>query len=123
MGVVFFSGAILLAGGLVQLLLGTSDGPVSMMISAGFVMVLLAAFRLLQPETHYLQDERTKKIGAYGLSYSWFLTFLVLFAIFWINYLHIFALDVETVTVGLILLMGISAKLFQWHLFRKGDVA
>ena len=123
MGVVFISGAILLAGGLVQLLLGTSDGPVSLMISAGFVMVLLAAFRLHQPESVYQQDERTNKIGAYGLSYSWFLTFLVLFAIFWINYLHLLALDVETVTVGLILLMGVSAKLFQWHLFRKGDVA
>ncbi|MBN1194532.1 MAG: hypothetical protein JXA08_04195 [Methanomicrobiaceae archaeon] len=123
MEVVFISGAILLTGGLVQLPLGTSDGPVSLMISTGFVMVLLAAFRLLQPESVYQQDERTKKIGAYGLSYSWFLTFLVLFALFWINYLHIFALDVETVTVGLILMMGISAKLFPWHLFRKGDVA
>lgn len=100
----------------------SSPGPASMFISAGFVLTILSGLRLWKGEKNYLQDERTRRIGAYGLSWSWFLTFMVLFGVFWADYLHIWSPDAQMLSVLLILLMGISAKGFQVYLFRKGDV-
>jgi len=121
----FLFGIVLLGIGLIELILMPAAAPDNMAISFvsfGFIMTLLAGFRLHRGEKSYMQDERTKKIGAYGLSWSWFLTFLVLFGIFWADYLHIFSPDARTLSVFLILLMGVSAKAFQEFLFRKGDV-
>jgi hypothetical protein len=119
----FLFGIVLLAVGLWQMLGGAGDGSfASYAVSMGFIMVFLAGTRLLRDESYHLQDERTKKIGAYGLSYSWFLTFLVLFAVFWLDYFGIPLPDAGSLAIALILLMGISAKGFQIWLFRKGDV-
>jgi hypothetical protein len=123
--IMFSAGIFLLIVGLIGMILT----PVSQagqfaaaFISAGTVLIIIAGLRLYRGEKTYQQDERTKKIGAYGLSWSWFLTFITLFVVFWINYLELAFFDVGTLAVFLILLMGISAKAFQWWFFRKGDV-
>ena len=118
-------GVTLLIAGLADLLFMPVDGPGNMAISFvtfGFILVFLAGARLFRDETDFLQDERTRKIGAYGLSWSWFLTFIMLFGFFWLDYLGIYNPGAGTLAVILILLMGVSAKVFQWYLFRKGDV-
>jgi len=123
--VMFIFGIVLIGIGMMNLafLAGEeSPGLISMFISAGFVLTILSGFRLWKGETNYMQDERTKRIGAYGLSWSWLLTFLFLFGIFWADYLHLWSPDAQTLSVLLILFMGISAKGFQAYLFRKGDV-
>lgn len=123
--IMFVFGILMIGAGMYDMILsqeGTSPGFASAFISAGFVLTILSGLRLLTGEKNYMQDERTKKIGAYGLSWSWFLTFLVLFGIFWADYLQIWSPDGKTLSVLLILLMGISAKGFQLYLFRKGDV-
>jgi hypothetical protein len=51
-------------------------------IRFGFILVILAGLRLYRGETQYMQDERTRRIGACGLPWSWFLTFIVLFGFF-----------------------------------------
>lgn len=123
---IMFALGILLTGiGMVEMILipdGTSSYFASSFVSMGVILTLLSGLRLWKGESNYMQDERTKKIGAYGLSYSWFLTFLVLFGIFWADYLHLWSPDARTLSVLLILMMGISAKSFQVYLFRKGDV-
>jgi hypothetical protein len=122
----FLIGILLLGIGLLQLTLRpvAAEGTFpAAYISAGTVLVILAGLRLYRGEKEYMQDERTKKIGAYGLSWSWFLTFLVLFVVFWANYLGLWSPDAGTLSVILILLMGISAKAFQFWFFREGDVA
>jgi peptidoglycan/LPS O-acetylase OafA/YrhL len=125
-GVIFLFGVFLLAAGLYGLLTGApsaGDGFANYAVSMGFIMVLLAGARLLAGESSYRQDERTRKIGAYGLAYSWFLTFLALFGVFWLDHFGVALPDAGTLAVGIILLMGLSAKAFQSWLFRKGDVA
>jgi peptidoglycan/LPS O-acetylase OafA/YrhL len=121
----FNFGLGLLAFGLFQMLTMSAGAPGNISdyaIATGFVMMVLAGARMLQGESHYMQDERTKRIGAWGLSYSWFLTFMAMFAVFWLDYLGIASPDAGTLSVVFILLMGISAKVFQSYLFRKGDV-
>jgi hypothetical protein len=122
--VLFIAGILIFGAGLLMLILGPDslqEGVSLSCISAGSVMMIISAFRLSGKE-RYQQDERTKKIGAYGLSWSWFLTFIVLFVVFWVSVLGLFTLDVSILAVFLILLMGVSAKGFQWWFFRKGDV-
>ena len=122
--ILFIVGILLFGAGLLMLILGPASLQESVSlscISAGSVLMVISAFRLTGRE-RYQQDERTKKIGAYGLSWSWFLTFIVLFVIFWISVLGLVSFDVSTLAVFLILLMGVSAKGFQWWFFRKGDV-
>ena len=120
---IFIFGIVLLAAGLWQMLTGSGDESFAgYAVSMGFIMVFLAGTRLLRDESYHMQDERTRKIGAYGLSYSWFVTFLVLFAVFWLDYFGIPLPDAGSLSILLILLMGISAKGFQIWLFRKGDV-
>lgn len=122
--IMFLVGVGLLLIGLGEMLLLPVDAPDSRSLSFvtfGFVLVFLAGTRLFRGERDLIQDERTRKIGAHGLSWSWFLTFMVLFGLFWLDYLGIFSPAGGTVAVILILLMGISAKVFQWYLFRKGD--
>jgi hypothetical protein len=125
--IMFLFGTALLIGGLIELAVVPAglEAPSSITlswISFGFILVTLAGLRLYRGESQYLQDERTRRIGAYGLSWSWFLTFLVLFGFFWLDYLGIWSPEAGTLSVLLILLMGISAKAFQAWLFRKGDV-
>ncbi len=123
--VMFISGIVLIGVGMMNIVLfqgEESPGLASSFISAGFVLTILSGFRLWKGEKKYMQDERTRRIGAYGLSWSWFLTFLVLFGVFWTDYLDLWSPDAQTLSVLLILLMGISAKGFQAYLFRKGDV-
>lgn len=123
--VMFVSGTILLFAGLLQLVLMPAEAPGNAALSFvtfGFIMVFLAGSRLYRGEQYYRQDERTRRIGAWGLSWSWFLTFLALFGIFWLDYLGIWSPGAGTLSLILILFMGISAKAFQIWLFRKGDV-
>jgi len=123
--VLFIFGIALLFAGLSEMLFMPVDEPGNTAIpfvTFGFILVFLAGARLYRDDNNFLQDERTRKIGAYGLSWSWFLTFIVLFGFFWLDYLGIYKPDAEALSVILILLMGVSAKVFQWYLFRKGDV-
>ena len=125
MTVMFIFGIALLMAGLVELVLmpaGAWGNTALSFVTFGFIMVFLAGSRLYRGEHHYLQDERTRRIGAYGLSWSWFLTFIALFVFFWLDYLGIYSPGAGTLSVVLILLMGVSAKAFQVYLFRKGDV-
>ncbi|MDG6256562.1 MAG: hypothetical protein QCH35_03075 [Methanomicrobiaceae archaeon] len=126
MTAMFLFGAVLLAVGLFQMLTMPAGAPGTIAdysIAAGFVMMILAGARMLRGESRSMQDERTKRIGAWGLSYSWFLTFLAMNAVFWLDHLGIASPDAGTLSVAFILVMGLSAKLFQSYLFGKGDVA
>ncbi|MDD3071688.1 MAG: hypothetical protein PHX88_10900, partial [Methanoculleus horonobensis] len=95
----------------------------SLMVTIGLVILAVAAVRHWRFRDEPERDERTQKIGAYGISYSWLLTIVFLAILFWVDYLGLFALTVESVLLSAILLMGLSARLFQWYLFRQGDVA
>lgn len=94
----------------------------SVLVTIGLVTLAVAGVRHWRFRDEPEKDERTQKIGAYAISYSWFLTLIFLALLFWVDYLGVFALTAEAVLLSAILLMGFSARIFQWYLFRQGDV-
>ena len=117
-------GSLLILAGLLMPLAGrASEGDhAPVLITMGVVIIAVMALCLWRCGEDVEADERTKKIGAYGLSYSWLLTLLLLFILFWADRLALLALTAGDVLLAAILVMTISAKVFQWHLFRGGDV-
>lgn len=118
------AGAVIGVLGLVlPFLVGGTEALSSILVTIGLVILAVAAVRHWRFRDEPEKDERTQKIGAYGISYSWLLTLVFLAVLFWVDYLGVLVLTAETVLLATILLMGISARIFQWYLFRQGDVA
>jgi hypothetical protein len=110
-------GSLLILAGLLTPLAGREgyEDHASILTTMGVVIIAVMALRLWRRGDDVEADERTKKIGAYGLSYSWLITLVLLFLLFW-------DLTAGDALLTTILEMTISAKVFQWHLSRKGDV-
>ena len=67
-------------------------------------------------------DERSKKIGAYGLSYAWLTGILFMSALFWLDFMGILRMGTQGALGLSVMVLAISAVLYQMYLFRKGDV-
>ncbi len=118
------AGAVLGAAGiLLPFLVDGTEAISSLLVTIGLVILAVAVVRHWRFRDEPEKDERTQKIGAYGISYSWFLTLVFLALLFWVDYLGVLALTAESVLLATILLMGLSARIFQWYLFRQGDIA
>ena len=118
------AGAILAAAGfLLPFLIDGIEALSSILVTIGLVTIAVVVMRYWRFRDELESDERTKKLGAYGLSYSWLLTLIFLAVLFWVDYLGVLALTVDSVLLSTILLMGLSARIFQWYFFRQGDVA
>ncbi|WP_406660131.1 hypothetical protein V7O66_09770 [Methanolobus sp. ZRKC3] len=92
------------------------------LINIGAVIIFVTFLRAKRYRSGPLKDERTVRIGSYGLSYSWFVSFLVLNILFWIDNMALIKLTVAQVLAIMFFVMIVTAKGFQWYLFRKGDV-
>ncbi len=123
--------SILLILGLLLVLAGVAlpyagiavESPVlNALVSAGVAMVAVAIIRTLRLRDEVQSDERTKKIGAYGVTYSWVFTLVLIAVLFWVDYLGLAALTAQGVLGILLFTMILSVWAFQWFLFRKGDV-
>ena len=109
--------------GILASILQVGDEEISnILINIGVAIIAVLLVRLRRTGNLPEKDERTKKLGAYGLSYSWFITFLALNLLFWIDRLHFVQLTVSSVIIILFTLMLVTAKGFQWHFLSKGDV-
>ncbi len=89
----------------------------------GLIYVLRAVRLRRDGEDALRGDERTRKLGAWAASYSWFLTLVTLSVMFWLLHLGLIRLNPEDVTASMMLLMVFSLLFFRWMLSRKGDVA
>ena len=94
----------------------------NILINIGVALIAVLLIRLRRTGNLPEKDERTKQLGAYGLSYSWLITFLALNLIFWIDRLRFAQLTVSEVVFILGILMLVTAKGFQWHFLSKGDM-
>jgi len=84
-------------------------------------VVVLTLFRRKHPEA-YQKDERTIKLGAYGTSWSWMLTFVFVAVLYWGDYIGIFDMPASTVLGLVFFFMTVTMIAFRWYYLRKGDI-
>ena len=89
------------------------------------IMGMMLIIRGISPKTasdYQIQDERTLRIGTYGLAYSWYLTFLTIAVIGWLIGTDTIEVTGDLICLLLIILMPMSAMIFQSYFNRQGDV-
>ncbi len=91
-------------------------------LTFGIILLFIAGIRLRKRKDSEIQDERTKKIGTYGISCSWYLTYLIIIILFWATYTGFITISTSTLFLILILVMPVSNAVFQWYYSQKGDV-
>lgn len=116
-------GVIILLAGIVSATCYKHEASASsFLISMGLILFILTAFRFFRQGDFPDRDERTKKLAAYGITYSWLLT-LVLISVFYLaDYFKMVEFTAGSVLGILLIFMTISANVFRWYFMRKGDI-
>ena len=116
-------GAVMILSGIVSLLLTAGEAVIStMLLAAGFAFLITGITRHRKYGDDPESDERSKKIGAYGLSWAWLTGLFFMFGLFWLDYLGILRLSTQNALALSVVILTLSAVIYQTYLFRKGDV-
>lgn len=115
---------LLIMSGVVMLLFFESNQELLLaLINAGSIIIFVTFVRNRRRiKGSALKDERTSKIGSYGLSYSWITTLIIVTLLFWIDSFKLIQFNASQILGLLLFVMILTAKGFQWYLFRRGDV-
>jgi hypothetical protein len=116
-------GVLMLVSGIISMVLNAGEAGIGTILVAGGIVFLITGISRHRkfgndPES----DERSKKIGAYGLSYAWLTGLFFMFGLFWLDSLGVLKLTVQNALMASILVLALSAAIYQAYLFRKGDV-
>ncbi|MBN2094887.1 MAG: hypothetical protein JW727_02465 [Candidatus Aenigmarchaeota archaeon] len=116
-------GPILLLGGIALGLFwqGIPNILVSIITAMGAIFIVVG-IRKMKYGDAYKGDERTRKIWAYSAAYSWWLTYIAIAILFWVDYLKLADLTVGAVLGILLFTIAITQIIIGWILSRKGDV-
>lgn len=116
-------GAVMILSGIVSILLTAGEAIIStMLLAAGFAFLITGISRHRKYGDDPESDERSKKIGAYGLSWAWLTGLFFMFGLFWLDYLGILRLGTQNALALSVVVLALSAVIYQSYLFRKGDV-
>lgn len=118
-------GSILIVWGIAELVPVPSDGGIipTVLLSAGLAFLLAGVLRWRKYGNTPDKDERTRRIGAWGLSYSWILSLFFMTVLFLLDYLKAVSLTVQAALGASVVVMTLSALAFQLYLSNAGDVA
>ncbi|MCX6682443.1 MAG: hypothetical protein NTY71_05605 [Methanoregula sp.] len=117
------AGTLMLISGLVSVVLTSGEaviGPI--FLTAGLAFLITGIIRHRNYGDDPESDERSKKIGAYGLSYAWLTGLFFMFGLFWLEYLGILRMGTQLALALSIVVFALSALIYQMYLFRRGDV-
>ena len=92
------------------------------LVNIGLIIFVVTVFRLFRRGDLPDRDERTKKLAAYGITYSWLLTLVIIVVLSWVQYFGLAELTADGVLGILLFFMIISANVFRWYFMRKGDI-
>ena len=116
-------GITIMLAGMLSAAFHTFDMSISIfLINLGLILFVITAFRLFRLGGLPDRDERTKKLAAYGITYSWLLTLILIAVLYWVDYFKLIKITVGGVLGILLIFMSISANVFRWHFMQKGDV-
>lgn len=116
-------GLLMLMSGIVSILLTAGVAGIgSILIAAGCVFLITGITHHRKYGDYPESDERSRKIGAYGITYAWLTGLFFMFALFWLDNLGILMISTQNALLLSILVLALSAVIFQAYLFRRGDV-
>jgi hypothetical protein len=116
-------GALMLISGIVTIVMTAGEAIVgTILLVAGLAFLITGVVRHHRYGDDPESDERSKKIGAYGLSYAWLTGLFFMFILFWLDYLGVLRLGTQTALALSIVVLALSGRLYQMYLFRKGDI-
>ena len=116
-------GTLMLISGLVSIVLTSGEAVIgSIFLTAGLAFLITGIIRHRKYGDDPESDERQKKIEAFGLSYAWFTGLFFMFGLFWLEYLGILRMGTQLALALLIVVLALSALIYQMYLFRRGDV-
>jgi hypothetical protein len=105
---------ILMTGG--EAIIGT------IMLCAGMVFLITGITRHRRYGDDPESDERSKKIGAFGITYAWLTGLFFMTALFWLDYTGLLVLTTQNALGLSVVVLALAAVVYQAWLFRKGDV-
>jgi len=116
-------GSLMLVSGIISIMLNAGGAGIgTILVAAGIVFLITGISRHRKFGNDPESDERSKKIGAYGLSYAWLTGLFFMFGLFWLDYLGVLKLSVQNALMASILVLALSAAIYQAYLFRIGEV-
>ena len=93
-----------------------------MLVAAGVALVITGIIRHCRYGDEPESDERSKKIGAYGIVCAWLAGLTFITALFWLDCAGILRLGTQNTLAASTIVLALSAVVFQVWFFRKGDV-
>ena len=116
-------GALMLISGFVYITFISGESIIGIiLLVAGLAFLITGITRHRKDGDSPESDERSKKIGAYGLSYAWLTGIFFMFGLFWLDYANILKLGTQNALTLSIVVLALSGRIYQMYLFRKGDV-
>jgi hypothetical protein len=116
-------GVLMVISGIVSIGLTAGEANIgSMLIAAGIVFLITGITNHRKYGDDPESDERSKKIGAYGTTDAWLTGLIFMFGLFWLDYLNVLRLSAQNALALSILVLALSAMIYQAYLFRKGDI-
>ena len=94
----------------------------TILLCAGLVFLITGITRHRRYGDDPESDERSKKIGAYGITYAWLTGLFFMNGLFWLDYVGWFRISTQNALALSVVVLALSAVVFQAWLFRKGDV-
>jgi len=116
-------GALMIVSGLMGAVFEPGGSIIStILITGGCAFLAVGVIRHRRYGEGLESDERSKKLGAYGLSYAWLTGILFISALFWLDLMGSVRLGTQGALGLSLMVLVISAVVYQMYLFRKGDV-
>ncbi|NMB79301.1 MAG: hypothetical protein GYA23_09445 [Methanomicrobiales archaeon] len=116
-------GALITISSIPIFVMNKGDGIIgTLLLCAGLAFLITGILRHRRYGDDPESDERSKKIGAYGITYAWLTGLFFMTALFWLDSAGILTLSTQYALAASILVLTLSAVLYQAWLFRKGDV-
>jgi hypothetical protein len=118
------AGSVLLIWGIVEILLYPSGDSIlpTALLAAGLAFLITGVSRRRKFGEGPEQDERSRRIGAWGMSYSWYLSLAIMWFLFLLDHFGLVTFTAEAALGVALIVMTLSAVIFQVFLSRKGDV-
>jgi hypothetical protein len=116
-------GLLMIFSGVVSILLTGGEAIIgTILLAAGFAFLITGISRHRKYGDDTESDERSKKIGAYGITYAWLTGLFFMFGLFWLDYLNVLRLSTQNALALSVIVLALSAVIYQTYLFRKGDI-